>query len=44
MEDAKSAPFGAVWNKFCSDNGVPADGDWMAEVKSYEADVLSKRG
>lgn len=43
MEDAKSAPFGAIWNKFCTDNGAPADGDWFKEVAQYEKDVLSLR-
>jgi len=43
MEDAKSAPFGAVWNKYCLDSGVPADGEWFDAVKQYEKDVLSAR-
>ncbi len=43
MEDAKSAPFGAVWNQFCVENGVPADGEWFAEVQQYEKEVLSGR-
>ena len=43
MEEAKQLPWGAVWDKYCLDCGVPAGADWLAEVKRYEADVLSKR-
>ena len=43
LEDAKSAPFGAVWNKFCLDNDVPVDGEWFGEVRKYEKKVLSAR-
>jgi len=43
FEDAKSAPFGAVWNKFCLESGVPADGEWFGEVQKYEKEVLSAR-
>lgn len=43
MEDAKLLPFGAVWDYYCHTNGVPIGGGWLAEVKSYERTVLSKR-
>lgn len=43
MEEAKQLPWGAVWDKYCLDSGVPAGADWLPEVKRYEADVLSKR-
>ena len=42
-EEAKSLPFGAVWDYYCERNGVPASGAWLAEVKAYERDVLSER-
>ncbi len=43
LETAKTMPFGAVWDKFCADEDVPLDTAWLGEVKSYEANVLSKR-
>ena len=43
MEDAKLLPAGAVWDYYCSTNNVPFDTEWIAEVKQYEKDVLSKR-
>ena len=42
-EEFKSMPEGAVWEEFCNRCGVPADQSWFAEVKKYEAEVLSKR-
>ncbi|NLX76874.1 MAG: L-rhamnose isomerase [Clostridiaceae bacterium] len=42
MEEFKSLPFGAVWNKYCADNNVPVGTDWINEVKKYE-EVLSSR-
>jgi len=42
LEESKTLPAGAVWEEFCSRHGVPSD--WMAEVRSYEQSVLSKRG
>jgi len=43
MEDAKSLPWGAVWDEYCARNNSPADGQWLAKAKDYEARVLSKR-
>ncbi|HZG55659.1 L-rhamnose isomerase [Paenibacillus sp.] len=43
-EEFKSYPFGAVWDYYCATQGVPVREAWLAEVKRYEADVLSKRG
>lgn len=42
-EEAKQLPWGAVWDQFCLECGVPASKDWLQEVKRYEADVLLKR-
>jgi L-rhamnose isomerase len=41
-EELKTYPFGAVWEAYCERENVPAD-EWLAEVKRYERDVLSKR-
>ena len=43
-EEMKTMPFGEVWNEYCRVCGAPEDGKWFAEVKKYEAEVLSKRG
>lgn len=43
MEDAKLLPYGAIWDYYCHSKNVPAGNAWMAEVKRYEAQVLSKR-
>ncbi len=42
-EEAKTLPFGAVWDMFCETHNVPAGPAWIAEVRRYERDVLSKR-
>jgi L-rhamnose isomerase len=42
-EEAKSLPFGAVWDYYCARQNVPISADWLDEVKAYERDVLSKR-
>lgn len=44
MEEAKTLPFGDIWEHYCEAQGVPADESWFDEIKKYEADVLSKRG
>jgi L-rhamnose isomerase len=44
QEAFKSLPASAVWDKYCTVANVPLDGAWLAEVKTYERDVLSKRG
>ena len=43
LEEYKSYPFAAVWDYYCEKQGVPVRDAWLAEVKKYEADVLSKR-
>lgn len=43
QEELKTLPLGAVWNKFCKDQGVPSDREWMPEIREYEKSVQSKR-
>lgn len=43
MEDAKTLPFGAVWDYYCAEQDVPVGDAWIADVKRYERDVLSRR-
>jgi L-rhamnose isomerase len=42
-EEAKSLPFGAVWDYYCHRQNVPVAADWLNEIKAYERDVLSRR-
>ncbi|UVI28004.1 L-rhamnose isomerase [Paenibacillus spongiae] len=42
-EEFKSYPFGAVWDYYCAKQGVPVREEWLAEVKTYEKEVLLKR-
>lgn len=43
MEEFKTLPFAAVWNKYCQEENVPVGTDWLAEVKNYEDTVLADR-
>jgi L-rhamnose isomerase len=43
MEDAKTMPFGAVWDQLCRRAKAPVDGEWMRQVQRYEAKVLRPR-
>jgi len=43
LEDLKSLPSGAVWDKYLASREIPIGPAWLADVKKYEADVLSKR-
>ncbi len=43
MEEAKSMPFGAVFDYFNMKNNVPVGEEYMACVQQYEKDVTSKR-
>ena len=44
QEELKTMPFGEIWAEYCKVCGAPEDGCWFADVKKYEAEVLSKRG
>jgi len=43
LEELKSLPFGAVWDEHCRRQNVPVGRTWLAEVKTYESDVLANR-
>ncbi len=43
LEEAKSLPFGAVWDYYCMKNDVPVGTDFIPEIQQYEKDVLLKR-
>ena len=42
-EQAKSMPFGAVWDEYCRRAGCPLDGELYPAVVAYEAKVLPER-
>jgi L-rhamnose isomerase len=42
MEEAKQLPWGAVWDQFCVDEGVPLATEWLDEVRRYESEVQRK--
>jgi len=43
MEELKTMPFGAVWDRLCLRAGVPAGTAWIGAVQRYERTALSKR-
>ncbi|RFC44613.1 MAG: L-rhamnose isomerase [Verrucomicrobia bacterium] len=43
QEELKVLPSGAVWEEFCERQNVPSGMRWIAEVRAYEASVLSLR-
>jgi L-rhamnose isomerase len=43
MEEAKSKPFGTVWDYYCLKKNVPVGEEVIAEIQNYESDVLNKR-
>jgi len=44
LEELKTLPFGAVWDYYCMKSDVPVAESWLADVRAYEKNVLSKRG
>jgi len=42
-EELKTLPFGEVFDEYCRRAGAPVGMDWIDEVDTYEAEVLSKR-
>ena len=43
MEEFKTLPFAAVWNKYCQEQNVPVGATWLAPVKEYEEKILLHR-
>ncbi len=43
LEEAKTMPFGAVWDYYCHIRGVPVGNTWLNAVKQYEQQVLLPR-
>ena len=43
LEQLRTMPFGAVWDRFCASHGVPDESSWISSVLEYEKSVLSER-
>jgi L-rhamnose isomerase len=43
QEEAKSLPFGAVWDYYCASKSVAVGDAWLPVIKRYETEVLSTR-
>jgi L-rhamnose isomerase len=43
VEEFKTLPWSAVWDYYCLSSGAPAGMAWFDKVRTYEANVLSKR-
>lgn len=43
LEEAKTLPFAAVWDRYCEIAGVPQRDSWISEVKKYESEILLSR-
>ena len=44
LEEAKGLPFGAIWDMYCHQQGVPVGMSYLDEIKQYEQDILAQRG
>jgi len=43
LEEAKTLPLGAAWDKYCLDQGSPVGTDWLPKIAEYERTTLAKR-
>ncbi|MEY3480403.1 MAG: hypothetical protein RIQ71_1178, partial [Verrucomicrobiota bacterium] len=43
LEEAKSMPWGAVWDEFCRRSDVPTGASWLAEAESYGQETARLR-
>jgi L-rhamnose isomerase len=43
LEETKTLPFGAEWDRYCECSDVPVGDGWLTDVRRYERDVLSVR-
>ena len=44
LEELKALPFGAVWDMYCQQQGVPVGMAFMDEIAAYVTTVLAARG
>lgn len=43
MDEFKSLPLNAVWEKYCMDKNTAPDAGWLEDLKKYEREVMFKR-
>ena len=43
LEEAKTLPFGGVWDYYCERANAPIGGAWLEQIRRYEREVLSTR-
>lgn len=43
LEEAKTLPWGAVWNEFCQRHNVPTGTAWLDDVRTYESQIITAR-
>jgi L-rhamnose isomerase len=43
LEEAKSLPWGAVWDEFCRRHNVPVGAAWLAEAEAYGQETARLR-
>jgi L-rhamnose isomerase len=43
LEETKTLPFGAVWDRYCEWSNVPPGAAWLQEIRTYEEQVLAGR-
>ena len=44
IDEFKSLPSNAVWEYYCLTKDIPANVEWLDDLKQYEKDVMFKRG
>ena len=43
LEELRTFPLGAIWDMYCLERNVPAGPAWIAEMESYDREVIRKR-
>jgi L-rhamnose isomerase len=43
LEEAKSLPWGAVWDEFCRRHDVPVGASWLSEAEAYGQETTRLR-
>ncbi|MCB0020535.1 MAG: L-rhamnose isomerase, partial [Anaerolineales bacterium] len=43
LEELKGLPFGAVWDQYCVQKGVPVGMAYIDAIRTYEKQVLAAR-
>ena len=44
LEELKTMPYGVVWDAYCLKQDVPVGVAWLDEIRTYENNVLARRG